>query len=112
MSSAVGLLLRRHAKTLRRELPIYFAMPAEEFDAAAAGSTDPQDRVMLRSRIDAMLETDAGLEIVDYKTDRTPDVALYQGQMALYRRAIESMTGRAVARVHLVFLRARHIETL
>ena len=67
---------------------------------------------MVRSRIDVLMETDAGLEIVDYKTDRTADVDLYRGQMALYRRAIESMTGKKVAAVHLVFLTARHIETL
>jgi ATP-dependent helicase/nuclease subunit A len=111
VSTPVGHLLRAHGKSLRRELPIYFAMPANEFDVAA-NSDDPQDRVMIRSRIDVLVSTDKGLEVVDYKTDRTVNVELYRGQMALYRRAIESMTAQRVANVHLVFLSARHIETL
>jgi ATP-dependent helicase/nuclease subunit A len=112
MSTPVGKLLREHAGTLRRELPIYFAMPAGEFDAAAASSADPQDRIMIRSRIDVLVQPNEGLELVDYKTDRAADVELYRGQMGLYRRAIESMTGRKVTAVHLVFLSARQIETM
>ena len=67
---------------------------------------------MIRSRIDVLVPTERGLEIVDYKTDRVASVELYRGQMDLYRRAIKEMTGRPVAAVHLVFLRARHIESL
>jgi ATP-dependent exoDNAse (exonuclease V) beta subunit len=111
MSTPVGELLRTHANALRRELPIYFAMPASDFDPLAK-SDDPRDRLMVRSRIDVLAPTGRGLEIVDYKTDRVADVELYRGQMALYRRAIESMTGQKVAAVHLVFLAARHIETM
>ena len=111
MSGPIGQLLREHARELRRELPIYFAMPGDEFDANAR-STDPQDRVMIRSRIDVLVPAAAGLEIVDYKTDRVPNIDLYRGQMDLYRRAIESMTGQRVAAAHLVFLSARQIVSL
>jgi ATP-dependent exoDNAse (exonuclease V) beta subunit len=67
---------------------------------------------MLRSRIDVLVPTDRGLEIVDYKTDAIAKPELYKPQMKLYRRAIEAMTGKPVAAVHLVFLSARRIESM
>jgi ATP-dependent helicase/nuclease subunit A len=68
---------------------------------------------MVRGRIDAMLLTPQQIEIIDYKTDRVaPEkiaerAAFYQPQVALYRRAIQQITGRAVQTVRLVFLFAR-----
>jgi ATP-dependent exoDNAse (exonuclease V) beta subunit len=117
IGSPVGEMLRAHAKATRRELPIYLALPPEELDPQAK-SDDPQDRVMVRSRADAVVTTPRGLEVVDYKTDRideqtlTERVEFYRGQMDLYRRAIKAVTGQDVAAVHLVFLHARRIVTL
>jgi ATP-dependent exoDNAse (exonuclease V) beta subunit len=111
IDSPVGQLLRKHAGDLRRELPLYFALPPEELDPQAR-SDDPRDRVMLRSRIDVLVPSERGLEIVDYKTDRIAKPELYKPQMRLYRRAIEAMTGEPVAAVHLVFLSARRIESV
>lgn len=115
--SPVGELIREHASTLRRELPLYLALPPAEFDSSAI-SSDPQDRIMVRSRLDLLLRTAQGFEIVDYKTDRVRDQALqervqfYQPQMALYRRAVQAITGEAPAAVHLVFLHARQVVTV
>jgi ATP-dependent helicase/nuclease subunit A len=111
VGSPIGQILRQHAGELRRELPLYFALPPQELDPQAV-SSDPRDRVMLRSRIDVLVPTPRGLEIVDYKTDRVARPELYHGQMKLYRRAIEAMTGQPVAAIHLVFLSARRIETV
>jgi ATP-dependent helicase/nuclease subunit A len=111
VGSRVGELLRKHASTLRRELPLYLAMGPDEFDPSAR-SDDRRDRVMLRSRLDVLVPTPAGLEIVDYKTDRVARPDLYKPQMRLYRRAVEAMTGKRLAAVHLVFLSARRIESL
>jgi len=117
VGSAVGELLRTHAKTTRRELPIYLALPPHELDSLAT-SDDPQDRVMVRSRADVLVQTPRGLEVVDYKTDRVDEhtlaarVDFYRPQMDLYRRAIKAVTGKPVAAVHLVFLSARSIVTL
>jgi ATP-dependent helicase/nuclease subunit A len=117
VGSPIGQLLAAHATTTRRELPIYLALPPHEIDAEAR-SDDPQDRVMVRSRADALVQTPRGLEVVDYKTDRIDEETLaerveyYRPQMDLYRRAIKAVTGQPVAAVHLVFLAARRIVTL
>ncbi|HYO08171.1 MAG TPA: UvrD-helicase domain-containing protein [Tepidisphaeraceae bacterium] len=118
VGSAVGQLIRAHAKRVRRELPVYFPLPANELDPSAPASGDPEDCVMVRSRIDVLVPTPAGLEIVDYKTDRvTPEtvaarVERYKPQMELYRRAVKGITGQSVSRVHLVFLSARMIHSV
>ena len=110
--SAVGKLMREHHAQVQRELPLYFAqLPPQPSD-------DPQDRIMIRSRIDALIQTPRGLELVDYKTDRVTAATIderarfYQPQMDLYRRALKAITGREVAAVHLVFLSTRTIRTL
>ena len=115
--SSVGRMLRDKANDVRRELPLYLAIDPDEFDPAAT-STTPEDRVMVRSRVDALVRTKRGYEIVDYKTDHvTADtlaarVESYRPQMSLYRRAIEAITGQPVAAVHLVFLSIREIITV
>jgi ATP-dependent helicase/nuclease subunit A len=59
-----------------------------------------------------------GLTIIDYKTDRVaPErlaerVDFYRPQVQLYKRAIESITGKTVNDVFLVFLHPRRIEHL
>ena len=122
VGSDVGQLIRKHGKSVRRELPVYLAVPARDFDPAAPASDDPEDRVMVRSRIDVLLPAGdhAGeWEIVDYKTDRLDSAAAvderagyYRPQMEMYRRAAKAITGREVAKVHLVFLSAKAIRTL
>jgi ATP-dependent helicase/nuclease subunit A len=106
--------LRNNATQLRRELDFYLAVSPSEFSPAAT-SADPADQVMIRGRVDALLVPPApdGLTLVDYKTDRlTPETVdrraeFYAPQVQLYRRAMEQITGRPVADVHLVFLTAR-----
>ena len=103
--------------TLRRELPLYLALAPGEFDPSAI-SSDAQDRIMVRSRLDLLLRTERGFEIIDYKTDRVRDQALrdrvefYRPQMALYRRAVQAITGEPPVAVHLVFLHARQVVTV
>jgi ATP-dependent exoDNAse (exonuclease V) beta subunit len=107
--------LREHASRLRRELPIYFPREARTADDRLIPTPQPMDRVMIRSRIDVLVETGRGLEVVDYKTDAitaetlAERAAFYRPQMDLYREAIAGATGKPVAAVHLVFLRAREV---
>jgi ATP-dependent helicase/nuclease subunit A len=114
-SHPLGQTLRQHASRLRRELPIYFPQVAQSTDGHTIAPADPMDRVMIRSRIDVLVETPAALEIVDYKTDAItaetlePRVEFYRPQMSLYRDAVQAATGRPVAAVHLVFLTAREV---
>jgi ATP-dependent helicase/nuclease subunit A len=114
-STPVGQTLREHASRLRRELPIYFPRQAQSPDGTPLAPAEPMDRVMVRSRIDVLVETARGLEVIDYKTDAITAETLaaradfYRPQMDLYREAIRGATGMPVAAVHLVFLRAREV---
>jgi len=98
----------RTAKTLLRELDVIYAEPAD-------GSNDPLDQTMVRGRLDAALVEDAGLTLVDYKTDRvTADTvaqraAFYRPQIEIYRSQLERLTKRPVTAAYLVFLAARTI---
>jgi ATP-dependent exoDNAse (exonuclease V) beta subunit len=108
------------------------ALDAPTVRAAAAAphwkelyvGTSMGERV-LEGVIDLLVETPAGLVVVDYKTDRVEDEAAidakldrYRLQGAAYAVAVEAAVGRRVARVTFVFLRAeggaieRHIDDL
>ncbi len=72
-------------------------------------ATDPW--VLVQGRIDLILPADDGWIVVDWKSDRVGDVetlerrvALYKGQMEIYRRAVQSLFGSPVS-AQLYFLR-------
>ena len=110
LDTDLGRLIRQRASHCLRELPINYAQRTE-------GAAD-LDAVMLRGRIDLLLSDADGLILVDYKTDVLPPnaaparAAAYRPQVDLYRQAVQRITGRPVTAAHLVFLTARHIETL
>ena len=111
VQSPIGELLRTHAGDLRRELPVFIASDAP------AGSSDPQDRVMLRGRIDVLIPDPAGgAVVIDYKTDRvTAEQAsrraeTYALQTDAYRKAVAAITGRPPREVLLVLLHPRVIH--
>src|SRR5207253_2486310 len=69
--SPVGQLMRTHQRDARREVPMYLAIaPSEAPDAAG------EDRIMVRSRLDVLLKTPNGYEVIDYKTDRVTQQTL------------------------------------
>ncbi len=84
----------------------------------------PVGNVSLEGFIDLLYETDDGLVVVDYKTDRAPgeqelEAALerYTPQGATYALAVEEALGRTVAKCVFVFVgpgrsRERHIGDL
>ncbi len=71
--------------------------------------------MMIRGRIDVLVQTDDGLEIVDYKSDDVNNetintrAEIYRAQVEFYRKAVEAMQAGPVTKVHLVFLAARQI---
>ncbi len=113
VSSSIGILIRRHHKNVLREVPVYFARDAEN----APAPQSPFDRVMIRSRLDVLIPTERGFEIVDYKTDRVTKETLperikfYKSQMDLYRDALQAVIGKPPAVIHLAFLNARSVHT-
>ncbi len=118
LDTPLGRMMRNHAGLLMRELPFALAVPPE---SATTSETIPQplDQIMVRGRLDAVISTNTGLVIVDYKTDiaRTADsvrylTRLYAPQTQWYAKALRKITGRDVAGIHLVFLTARQIAAI
>ena len=108
LETDLGQLLRRHAADVRRELPIYAAVPPDGTDAPG----DPADQVMLRGRIDVLLPLPDRSIVIDYKTgpaDAPSDS--HRRQLGAYAAAVEQMTGKP-ASARIVFLRARAIHDL
>ena len=72
----------------------------------------PRDGTILEGFIDLVIETDEGIEIVDWKTDDVPKAAIpkrlkeYELQAGLYVLGIETATQKTVSRVTYVFVRA------
>jgi ATP-dependent helicase/nuclease subunit A len=114
LASSVGELLRANHGSLMREVPFALAQSGGK----SPRSDDPMDQLMVRGRIDLLLETSKGLSIVDYKTDNVqgehiaPRVELYRKQMELYRKSIRQIAGKEVAAIYLVFLKPRLIEEI
>lgn len=102
-ASELAPFLRGDEGPLYRELPIYLPNPN---DTAAEGL----DRQMVRGRIDLLVDTPAGPVIIDYKTDSVSGprlqerIALYAGQVNLYKHAAQAITGRPCAGVYLAFV--------
>jgi ATP-dependent helicase/nuclease subunit A len=111
MASEIGALVRRNASKVRRELPFNFATVAPNLGPPA----DPQDRVMVRGRIDALVLLDDGPVVIDYKTDSiSPSYVPFRAreyvpQMEDYRGVVEKITGKSVSEIYLVFLTPRVI---
>src|SRR5205085_717041 len=86
ISSPIGRLMRAHHNHARRELPVYLALPAPAVPACDL------DRIMVRSRLDVLLKTPEGFQVIDYKTDRVvPEmlparIKFYDQQMSIYHQ--------------------------
>jgi len=103
----LGQLIRANLAHVRREVSFYLARSTEL-------STDPQDQVMVRGRLDLLLVLPGGAVIVDYKTDHVwpgakldDRVALYTAQMRLYAQGVQTIAGKPVGGIYLVFLAPR-----
>lgn len=112
-NSDAGRLLARHAITVLREQPIVWAIPQNTApNRTNADNTAPA--TLLRGTIDCLFDTEAGLVIYDYKTDRRrrdweERVALYQAQIGWYAGAMGEIMGRPIHRAALIFIRERQI---
>jgi len=99
-------LLAEHINRCRREVPFVYALPVEGIG----------ERIIVRGIIDCLVELPDGLLILDYKTDRIPDAATWEGrvvaygvQLQLYAVAAAEIFGRPVNRAALVFLYGRKV---
>ena len=99
----------RRGQNVRREYPFTLLMDARDYDPdAAAGET-----ILLQGVVDCCFETEDGITVVDFKTDRVLTDAevrrraeQYRPQLEAYSRALERVLERPVVRRELYFLRA------
>ncbi|WP_302327047.1 helicase-exonuclease AddAB subunit AddA [Enterocloster lavalensis] len=84
---------------LHREQQFIIGIPAREM-----GRGDSRELVLVQGVIDAYMEEEDGLVLIDYKTDRVPGgragrerlAERYRQQVAYYQRALEQLTGKKV----------------
>lgn len=90
-----------------RELEFNLLIPAEEL------GLDGGERVMVQGVIDCCFVENGEWVLADYKTDRIREgqtlaqaARIHAGQLALYARALEELTGMRVREKHIFFTRA------
>ena len=82
---------------IHKEQQFVMGIPANEMEVC-----ESEELVLIQGIIDAYLEEDGELVLVDYKTDRVTDgeeallADRYQKQLDYYQRALEQMTGKRV----------------
>ncbi len=98
----------RKGKNVLREYPFTLLMDARDYDPQAAAG----EAMLLQGVVDCCFETDAGLTVVDFKTDRVDTAEEvraraehYRPQLEAYSRALERVLEKPVARRALYFLR-------
>lgn len=80
---------------LHKEQQFVMGIPAREM-----GAGDSDELIVVQGIIDAYLEEDGGLVLMDYKTDKVRNARIlaehYKTQLDYYQRALEQMTGKTV----------------
>ncbi|WP_420799840.1 helicase-exonuclease AddAB subunit AddA [Paenibacillus paridis] len=93
---------------VRREVPFSSMFPASRVYPDAEDSLT-KEPILIQGVIDCLFEDDAGVVLLDYKTDRihngqwTEGAERHRFQLELYAEAIESVLGRKVDECHVFF---------
>ncbi len=111
-SSILGKRVRRaqEAGRLYREQQFILGIPAREMELA-----DSDEPVLIQGIIDAYLEEDDGLVLLDYKTDRIAEgqedilAKRYKVQLDYYQRALEQMTKKNVKERYIYSLQLMQV---
>ena len=114
LQSALGIRMQKAQLSgkLFRERQFFLTVDAKEADMQWE---DSGETILIQGIIDAYFETDEGLVLVDYKTDRveTSDgsdlVEKYRVQLKYYAEALTRLTGQPVAEM-LIYSFALHRE--
>ncbi|MGE9994156.1 UvrD-helicase domain-containing protein [Peptoniphilaceae bacterium SGI.137] len=92
--------LRKKAKKIIREQSFTLRLQSDRSTRTVDG------------QIDLFAETDAGLVLVDFKTDRHPDASRYLDQMRWYKRALETSFRRPVIAAYLYWVSTGESEKI
>jgi len=94
-----GEFVKQH-QNLKRENQFIMGLSAKE---AGMGSSD--ETILIQGVIDAYIENENGIILVDYKTDNVnnEDVLInrYRSQLMLYKKSLEMSTGKTVQTVYI-----------
>lgn len=91
--------------TLQREFKFSILVPARDYWPEAG----PDEEVLLQGVVDCWFETEEGITVVDFKTDRVSEKSVqaraeeYRPQLTAYSRALSEVTGKRVAHKVLWF---------
>lgn len=98
----------KQAEQVYREFKFSILVPAKEYYPEA--EPFPEEQVLLQGVIDCLLETEQGMILIDFKTDRIPRYKAmeraqrYRKQLEIYRRAAETVFQKTVSSSALFFL--------
>ena len=94
-----GEFVKQH-QNLKRENQFIMGLSAKE---AGMGSSD--ETILIQGVIDAYIENENGIILVDYKTDNVnnEDILInrYRSQLMLYKKSLEMSTGKKVQAVYI-----------
>ena len=93
----------KNSKRIRREVPFNLSISAKDIFKFEENSKD--DTIMVQGIIDLYYETEEGIIIVDYKSDRLHNaeefIERYAKQLEYYKRALEKITGKHVLKSYI-----------
>ena len=104
----------RRSPMVLREYRFALLVPATVYDPHA----DAAEEMMLQGVVDCCFETEEGLVIVDFKTDRinpgeeTQRAEVYRPQLEAYAHALERVLGKKVKEKILYFFATGNTVTL
>lgn len=96
--------------TVRREFKFSILVPAQDYYEEAKRF---DEQLLMQGVIDCLLETEQGLTVIDFKTDRVSKqfaaqrAETYRAQLSAYKRAAETVFGKPVTGCALYFLSSR-----
>jgi len=109
--SPFGQEIVAHSDDLQKETLFSLMMNASDVFTGMEGI---DDSILIHGIIDGYFETEEGLVLFDYKTDQIAHygedaakdelINRYQGQLLLYKQALETITKKPVKEVYLIAL--------
>ncbi len=112
-----------HAKAIQREIPFSMSVPLSELSETGEGA--PEETILVQGVIDCVFRDEAGIVLLDYKTDGIHDrykegftearpilEERYKVQIELYTRALETIWKETVSEKYLYFFDGGHVLEL
>ncbi|TMU88420.1 helicase-exonuclease AddAB subunit AddA [Bacillus sp. BHET2] len=112
-----------HAMAIQREIPFSMSVPLSEISETGEGA--PEETILVQGVIDCVFRDEAGIVLLDYKTDGIHDrykegftearpilEERYKVQIELYTRALESIWKETVSEKYLYFFDGGHVLEL